>query len=129
MSQSLLDQYRPNLLPYEELYKHFHTNPELSELEEETAKTIAEHLTKLSPDLQIATNIGGFGVIAVCRNGPGKTVLLRADFDALPIAEKTGLEYASTKKMRDVSGDLKPVMHGILLYQRLRNTSDNKEHH
>jgi metal-dependent amidase/aminoacylase/carboxypeptidase family protein len=114
MSATLIDRYRPDLSRYEEIYKKLHANPELSDLEEQTASFIEDHLTKLSPDLDIKTKLGGFGLIAICRNGSGKTILLRADFDALPVAEKTGLEYASKKKMQDVHGDLKPVMHGKL---------------
>jgi metal-dependent amidase/aminoacylase/carboxypeptidase family protein len=112
MSHNLLDHYRPNLSQYEEIYKKLHANPELSDLEEQTAKLIEGHLSNLFSELDIKTRIGGFGLFAVCKNGSGKTILLRADFDALPVAEKTGLEYASTKKMQDVHGNLKPVMHG-----------------
>ncbi len=101
-----------DLSQYEEIYKTLHANPELSNMEEQTAKLIESHLRALSPDLGIKTKIGGHGLIAICKNGSGKTILLRADFDALPVEEKTGLEYASKKKMQDVNGDLKPVMHG-----------------
>ena len=104
-----------DLAPYEEIYKHLHANPELSDQEEETAKLVTEHLSKLLPDLEIHTAIGGHGVIAICRNGEGKTILLRADFDALPVAEKTGLPYASKKTMKDVNGNKKSVMHGTSL--------------
>lgn len=114
MSQALIESYRPDLSQYEEIYKKIHANPELSDLEEETAKLIEGHLTTLSSDLIIKTKIGGFGLFAVCKNGSGKTILLRADFDALPVEEKTGLEYASKKRMQDVHGDIKPVMHGKL---------------
>jgi len=55
--------------------------------------------------------VGGHGVAAVLRNGTGKTVLLRADIDALPVEEKTGLPYASTRNTKDVNGVLKPTMH------------------
>jgi len=109
---SILEKYRPDLQPYEELYKHFHRNPELSNQEAQTAAKITEHLRQLPPDLDIKQNIGGHGVVAILRNGSGKTVLLRADTDALPIKEKTGLSYASNKTMEDMDGDVKPVMHG-----------------
>jgi metal-dependent amidase/aminoacylase/carboxypeptidase family protein len=114
MTRSLVDRYLADLTEYEEVYKKLHANPELSDLEEETAKLIENHLRKLTSDLKIKTKIGGFGLVAICRNGSGRTVMLRADMDALPVAEKTGLEYASKKKMQDVHGDLKPVMHGTL---------------
>jgi amidohydrolase len=109
---AVLDQYRPNLAPYEELYKFCHGNGELSTQEKETAALITGRLKRLSDDLDVRTGIGGHGQIAILKNGPGKTILLRADIDALPIQEKTGLSYASTKTMRDdVDGQVKPVMH------------------
>jgi amidohydrolase len=95
---------------YEALYKHFHAHPELSNLEAETAKTVADQLSRLQA-FDITTNIGGHGLVGVFRNGPGKTILLRADMDALPIKEATGLPYASTVTMPDVEGVVRPVMH------------------
>ena len=124
MAQTLVDRCRPDLAQYEEIYKKLHANPELSDLEEETAGFIEDHLIKLSPDLEIKTKIGGFGLIAICKNGGGKTTLLRADMDALPVAEMTGLDYASQKKMKDVNGDLKPVMHGKLGFSELWEHSE-----
>jgi metal-dependent amidase/aminoacylase/carboxypeptidase family protein len=59
----------------------------------------------------IHSSIGGHGVAAVLKNGEGKTLLLRADIDALPVGERTGLEYASTKRMLDLEGVEKGVMH------------------
>lgn len=114
MSRSLIDRNRPELLQYEEIYKTLHANPELSDLEEQTADLIEAHLRKLSSGLDIKTKIGGFGLLAICENGSGKTILLRADFDALPVEEMTGLDYASKIKMRNIEGDLKPVMHGMI---------------
>ncbi|KAK0907661.1 hypothetical protein LTR02_005374 [Friedmanniomyces endolithicus] len=109
---ALVEQHRPDLSPYQALYKHFHANPELSNQEHETAATIAKHLTStISPDFDVRTGIGGTGIAALLSNGSGPTVLLRADFDALPVEEKTGLPYASTKRMRDADGVEKPVMH------------------
>ncbi|KAL4799167.1 hypothetical protein BDV19DRAFT_355399 [Aspergillus venezuelensis] len=107
---SILNSGQIDLAPYETLYKHFHSNPELSLQEEQTAEKIAAHLRSLNA-YQVTTHIGGFGLIGVLRNGPGKTVLLRADIDALPVKELTGLPYASTKSMRDADGNEKPVMH------------------
>ncbi len=109
---TILNTHRPSLTPYEDLYKHFHTHPELSTQEKETSALITERLRKLSSELDIRTNIGGTGQIAILKNGSGPTILLRADIDALPIAEKTGLDYASkAKAVDDRDGVTKPVMH------------------
>jgi amidohydrolase len=90
--------------------KYFHANPELSFQEESTAAAIVSHLETFKV-YEIHASIGGHGVAAVLKNGDGKTVLLRADIDALPVEERTGLEYASTKKMKDLEGIEKDVMH------------------
>ncbi|KAI5364528.1 Putative peptidase M20, bacterial exopeptidase dimerization domain-containing protein [Septoria linicola] len=108
----ITSKHRPDLRYYEDIYKHFHAHPELSNQEKETSERIVEELKKISPEFDIRPNIGGYGIAALLNNGPGKTVLLRADIDALPIEEKTGLPYAS--KVRQVStadGQEKPVMH------------------
>lgn len=77
----------------EELYKHLHRNPELSFEEVETRAEIVRRLQSYGFETQ---EIGG-GVVGVLANGEGRTVLFRADMDALPVTENTGLEYASTK--------------------------------
>ena len=101
----------PELTPYETLYKHFHSHPELSVQEYETANAVAKHLRDLNA-YHVQTNIGGTGVVGVLENGSGKVILLRADMDALPVKEETGLDYASTVTVKDESdGDIKPVMH------------------
>ena len=99
-----------NIEKYEELYKYLHKHPELSNLEAKTAETIAAQLSRLQA-FDITTNIGGHGVVGVLKNGPGKTILLRADMDALPVLEATGLPYSSTVTMLDVDGVMRPVMH------------------
>lgn len=99
-----------DLSPYEDLYIQFHQNPELSNQEKETAATVAGLLSKFGV-FDIHTNVGGHGLAAIWKNGPGNTVMLRADMDALPVEEKTGLPYASTKKMLDAGGQERPVMH------------------
>lgn len=99
-----------HLAPYEDLYKHFHLHPELSRQEKFTAQKVAAHLSQLHA-FDICTNIGGYGLTGVCKNGEGSTVLLRADMDALPVKELTGLPYASTVTMRDANGLETPVMH------------------
>ena len=84
--KSILEQHRPSLQAYEELYRYFHQNPELSKLEKNTSAKIAQHLREW--DFVIHENIGGHGLVAVLENGNGKKVLLRADMDALPVQEK-----------------------------------------
>lgn len=90
--------------------KWFHAHPELSFCESETAAAIAAHLATLDA-FTIHPHIGGHGLAAVLKNGDGKTLLLRADIDALPVQEQTGLPYASKKQMPDVEGVVKHVMH------------------
>ncbi|CEJ90619.1 Putative Amidohydrolase [[Torrubiella] hemipterigena] len=106
----LLSKSSIDLPAYEELYKHFHQNPELSDFEAQTAKKVAEELAKLQ-SFKITTDIGGHGVAAVLENGPGNTILLRSDMDALPVLETTGLPYASKATMADAEGNIKPIMH------------------
>lgn len=88
----------------------FHTHPELSFQEAKTAEAIVKHLETFKA-FTIHSSIGGHGVAATFSNGPGKTLLLRADIDALPVEEKTGLNYASTARMKDMDDVEKPVMH------------------
>lgn len=76
-----------------ELYRHFHRHPELGLQEHRTADRIESELTGLGLNVQ---RIGGTGVVGVLENGAGPTVLARADIDALPVTEDTGLEYSST---------------------------------
>lgn len=99
-----------DLTPYENLYKHLHAHPELSLQEKSTSQKVAAFLSQLEA-FEIHTNIGGYGLAGVLRNGAGKTVLLRADMDALPVKELTGLPYASSVTVRDADGVEKPVMH------------------
>ena len=82
----ILSEFRPALGSYEDLYRHFHANPELSYQEHKTAAKISERLQQF--EFKLHENIGGYGLVAVLENGPGKTVLLRADMDALPVEEK-----------------------------------------
>jgi hippurate hydrolase len=77
--------------------------------EKETAARIAEELRKAG--LEVTTGVGGNGVVGVLRNGPGPTVLLRTELDALPVKEETGLPYASTATTRNDDGMEVPVMH------------------
>ena len=107
----LVALHRPKMAGFEELYRTLHANPELSLQERETATTVAGHLGRIK-GLEVRSNIGGHGVVGIIRNGLGKTVLLRADMDALPLQEQTGLPYASHKRMVDVADNIdKPVAH------------------
>ncbi|WP_244242191.1 amidohydrolase [Nocardioides seonyuensis] len=90
----------------EELYAHLHQNPELSMQEKETAAEVSRRLESFGYDVQ---QIGG--VVGVLANGEGPTVLFRADMDALPVKEATGLPYASTRTAVDPQGVTVPVMH------------------
>ncbi|KAF7550230.1 hypothetical protein G7Z17_g5872 [Cylindrodendrum hubeiense] len=107
---ALLSKVQLDLAPYEELYKHLHLNPELSNQEKATAETAAAYLAKLNA-FEIFPNIGGYGFAAVLKNGPGKTILLRSDLDGLPVKEDTGLPYASTVRQVNLQGEEKSVMH------------------
>lgn len=90
--------------------KWFHAHPELSFQEQKTAEAIVKHLEKFNI-FETYSSIGGHGVAAVLKNGPGKTLLLRADIDALPVEERSNLSYASQARMTDQDGVEKPVMH------------------
>lgn len=80
----------------EELYKWFHQHPELSLEEVETSGRIEEEMTRLGYDV---ISVGKTGKVAVLENGEGPTVLFRADFDALPLPEETGLEYSADPEL------------------------------
>ncbi len=92
------------------LYKDLHQNPELSFQEKETSRKLASELKKLG--YEVSERVGGYGLVAVLRNGEGKTVLVRADMDALPILEETNLEYASKVFGKNDEGQPVPAMHG-----------------
>jgi len=91
------------------VYKHLHANPELSLMETETASYLAEKLEAMGYD--VTEGVGGTGVVAVMENGPGKTVMIRADMDGLPVEEKTGMAYASKAVGKDAEGKTWPIMH------------------
>jgi amidohydrolase len=98
------------LLPdLEELYKDIHSHPELSMQETRTAGVAAERLR--AAGFEVITGVGKTGVVGLLRNGEGPTVMMRADMDALPVEEATGLPYASTIKSKDSEGNTVPVMH------------------
>jgi len=93
----------------EPLYRDLHQHPELSYQEQRTAKLVSDKLTELG--YQVTEHIGGTGVVGILRNGDGANVLMRADMDALPVAEATGFDYASTVRGTDAAGNDVPVMH------------------
>lgn len=91
------------------LCKELHQNPELSLQEFETSKKMAEELRKAG--FEVTENFGGNNVVGVLKNGEGPVIMIRTDMDALPVEEKTGLEFASTKIAKNSNGDEVPVMH------------------
>ena len=93
----------------EDCYRDLHAHPELSHEEHRTAASVAQWLTDAGYETH--AGVGGTGVVGVLRNGDGPTVLLRADMDALPVREQTGLPYASEATANDGSGNQVPVMH------------------
>ena len=101
-----LDHLLPDL---EALYKHVHANPELSMQETRTAVLAADRLRAAGYD--VTTGIGRTGVVGLLRNGDGPTVMLRADMDALPVGEATGLPYSSKVTATDAEGNTVPVGH------------------
>jgi len=98
-------------------YRNLHTAPELSHREEKTSAFVAGELRKLG--FTVTEHIGkyqnaqwnGYGVVAVMKNGPGPTVLVRTELDALPVEEKTGVAYASNVKTKNDAGVEVGVMH------------------
>lgn len=91
------------------LYKELHAHPELSLNEANSSRRVAAELKALGAD--VATGVGGHGVVGVFRNGNGPTVLIRADMDALPVKEQTGLPYASKVRVKNSDGNDVDVMH------------------
>ena len=101
-----LDGLLPGL---EAIYKDIHSHPELSMQENRTAGVAADHLR--SAGYEVTTGVGKTGVVGLLRNGEGPIVMLRADMDALPVLEATGLPYASKITAIDSAGKTVPVMH------------------
>jgi amidohydrolase len=108
-SDSVLRGLEDVLGDLEELYKDVHSHPELSLQETRTAGLAAERLGLSG--FEVTTGVGGTGVVGLLKNGNGPTVMLRADMDALPVKEETGLPYASTVTATDPDGNQTPVMH------------------
>jgi hippurate hydrolase len=92
----------------EEFYRDLHAHPELSHQETRTAGNVAERLR--AAGCGVHDGVGGTGVVGILRNGDGPVVLMRADMDALPVREATGLDYASTQTASSDGAEV-PVMH------------------
>jgi amidohydrolase len=92
-----------------ELYRYFHAHPELAGQEEKTSSRLAEELATIG--FQVTRGVGGYGVVGLCENGEGPTIMVRGDLDALPVLEATGLPYASRERARDSDGPETGVMH------------------
>jgi len=93
----------------EALFHHFHANPELSMQEVKTSERIAAELE--AEGFEVTRGIAKTGLVGILRNGDGPVVMIRADMDALPVQEKTGLAYASTVRQVNLDGVDMPVMH------------------
>jgi hippurate hydrolase len=108
-AEALSDAIRADMPQLMTLYRDLHANPELSMQEVKTPAKLAPEMKKLGFD--VTEHVGKTGVVAVMKNGPGPVLMLRADMDALPVKEQTGLPFASTVigKLRD--GTETPVMH------------------
>ena len=116
-AQSDLDQkIDSNIDDWVGTYKHFHANPELSTQEKETSALVASTLRKLG--CEVTDHFGqyedaklvSYGVVGVMKNGPGPTVYVRTELDALPVTENTGLPYASKVTVKRAGGEV-GVMH------------------
>lgn len=115
--------------PLREIYEYLHRNPELSLQEKNSSAILAAEMKSLGFDVatglgdarvkaramkehgKIEDGVGGYGLVAVLRNGKGPTVMVRTDMDALPLVEKTGLPYASTRRDISWTGQESGVMH------------------
>ena len=110
----MVDQQLPSLVA---IYKSIHASPELSHREEKTSALLAGELRSLG--FEVTEHVGkfpnpdwkGYGVVALMKNGAGPTVLVRADMDALPVEEQTGLPYASHVRTKNDAGQDVGVMH------------------
>src|SRR5215510_13573256 len=93
----------------ETLYKDLHRNPELAFQETQTVAKLSARLKALG--YEVTTGVGKTGIVAIMKNGAGPTVMLRTELDALPVAEKTGLPFASTVTTKNTAGQLVSGMH------------------
>jgi hippurate hydrolase len=107
LSDAVKKDYDDYLWP---LFDHFHRNPELSTIENDTAARMADELR--GAGFKVTEGVGGTGVVAMMQNGEGPLVMMRADMDGLPVEEKSGLENASRKQQIDpITGTQVYTMH------------------
>jgi len=106
LARAVAEDYEASLA---ELFVYFHSHPELSFREYETAARLAEELR--SAGVEVTEGVGGTGLVGMLRNGDGPLVMVRADMDGLPLREDTGIVYASTVTQVDITGIEQPVMH------------------
>jgi hippurate hydrolase len=106
---ALSDAIRADMPQLMTLYRDLHANPELSMQEIRTPAKIAPEMRKLG--FNVTEHVGKTGVVAVMKNGPGPVLLIRADMDALPVREQTGLPFASKAVGKLPDGTETPVMH------------------
>lgn len=104
--ESQVDRDNPEFI---DIYKHLHQNPETGFMETQTASFIAEKLSGYG--YEVTTGIGKTGLAGVMKNGAGPIVMYRAELDALPVHETTGVPYASTKVVKQPDGSETYVMH------------------
>jgi amidohydrolase len=109
MAEPLREAVAADMPGLMDLYRHLHANPELSMQEVKTAARMATEMKALG--FTVTSGVGKTGVVAVLRNGPGKTLLIRTDMDGLPVPEQTGLPFASKVKATGEEGIESPVMH------------------
>lgn len=109
ISNLIRNEVASSVAAAEVMYRDLHQNPELSLMEFNTAAKMADALGRLG--FEVTTGVGGNGVVGVLRNGKGPVIMLRADMDALPVRETTGLPFASTITVATPQGPETPVMH------------------
>lgn len=108
-SQALQQKIDADYKHLRSLYEQLHAHPELAFQEEQTAARLAKELRQVG--FTVTEKVGGTGIVALLKNGPGPTIMVRADMDGLPIIERTRLPYASKVRTRDAQGREVGVMH------------------
>src|SRR3546814_301371 len=108
-AQTLGEQVKAEMPSLVDIYADLHAHPELSFHEVRSAGILAAEAKRLG--LEVTEKVGGTGVVAVMKNGPGPVVLVRADMDGLPVTEQTGLPGASKVRVTTDEGVDTGVMH------------------